>query len=172
MDRDAIVRRLADNQTRVLERMGLPESDLERRYAPDKWTVRMLLAHLADVEFINYWRLCRALAEPGSSVEPFDQDRWERELDYAHRSAAVLRGLFAGPRAAAIELARTLPEATLRNACLHPEKGRMSGEDWLLLSLSHSEHHLGQIDAAVAGRPWSPNLPPDAWRFGAAPKPT
>jgi uncharacterized damage-inducible protein DinB len=168
-DRSTAIAELERQLTQLVAHCAAPDAELERRYAPGKWSARQLLAHLADVEFINYWRFCRAVAEPGSTVESFDEARWERVLDYASRPVAVSRAMIAGMRAALLHHAKTLSDATLANACTHPEKGRMSGFEWLTLMVAHTEHHLGQIAAAREARTWSPTLTPDSWKYGAKP---
>src|SRR5579862_3162874 len=49
---------------------------LNRVPAPGKWSVRDILAHLADCEVVFAFRLRQALAEDYHVVQPFDQDRW------------------------------------------------------------------------------------------------
>lgn len=168
-DRPRVVEMLDSQRTRVLAHCDAPATELTRTYAPNSWTVAQVLAHLADVEFVNYWRFCRAVAEPGSNVEAFDQDAWDRVFDYTLRPIAVTRAMFAGMRGAFVLAARSLPETALKNVCLHPEKGRMSGEDWLALQVAHTEHHLGQIEAARAQTPWNAVLTSESWKYGAKP---
>lgn len=167
--RPTIVAALESQRSRLLAHCDAPGAELALRYAPESWTVGQVLAHLADVEFINYWRFCRAVAEPGSNVEAFDQDAWGRVFDYAARPIEATRGMIAGMRGAFLLAAKTLPDSVLKNACLHPEKGRMSGEEWLALQVAHTDHHLGQIDAARARTPWKPVLTSDSWKYGAKP---
>lgn len=171
MDRQYLVRRLADNAERIGGHFAAPEAELERTYAPGKWTVRQLLAHLADCELINYWRFGRAVAEPGSPVEFFEENDWAARFDYAHRPAEIGRDLFLGARRALIHAVETLPEDRLESACSHPEKGLLPGWRWAALAIGHSEHHAGQIEAARAGKPWIKVAGPDDWMYGAAPRP-
>lgn len=168
-DRTEVTSRLAAQLERLLDHCDAPAADLELRYAPGSWSVREVIAHLADVEFINYWRFCRAVAEPGSTVEAFDQDAWGKVFDYAKRPISVSRAMLAGMRGAFLGAASSLPDATLENACLHPEKGRMSGAAWLHLMVAHTEHHLTQIEAARSKSTWKPTLTADSWRYGAKP---
>ncbi len=169
-NREEIVTRLASQLERLLAHASAPAAELERTYGPGKWSARQVLAHVADVEFINYWRFCRAVAEPGSSVEAFEENDWEKTFDYAKRPVEISRELIRGPRLAFLHAAKTLPDAVLANACLHPQKGQMSGHAWLALQVAHTEHHLGQIEAAREQRKWEPVLTADSWKYGAKPK--
>ncbi|MBL8768397.1 MAG: DinB family protein [Planctomycetes bacterium] len=172
MQRQTIVRHLRANRDRILRATDLPESAFGRTYGPGKWSVRQLLAHLADTEFIGLWRFCRAVAEPGATVESFDEPRWASGLGYDSRPTRGAIDLFASSRATLLHYAETLDDARLANACRHPEKGLMTGWDWLALIPAHADHHVGQIEAAAAGTPWQPQLTADSWKYGAGPRPT
>ncbi len=171
MERRPLIDRLEKTRDRFATLAARAESNSECSYAPGKWTARQILAHLADCEFINLWRFCRAAAEPGSTVLSFEENQWAARLDYAKRPIAVSRDLFLGARGDLIHHAKTLGEAELGSCCVHPEKGQMSGFDWLALASDHLDHHLGQVEAALEKRPWQPAPVKDAWKFGAAPKP-
>jgi uncharacterized damage-inducible protein DinB len=167
MNRRELLDTLTRNTDQMQRRLVLPTSAMDRSYGPGKWNVRQLLAHLADCEFINLWRFCRAVAEPGSTVDAFSENGWAKELRYETRPQPASAELFSGARATLTHYADTLPEATLDHACRHPEKGLMSGWDWIDLAIGHTTHHMSQIDAAVAGEPWVKPEIENAGRFGA-----
>ena len=56
---------------------------LSRRPHPDKWSVREILAHLADDELVLAYRIRKVLEEPGRTIDGFDQARWASVLHYA-----------------------------------------------------------------------------------------
>ncbi len=171
IDAASIVAALRANGVKTLPFFALSDAELERTYAPGKWTIRQLLAHLADREYINLWRFSRAAAEPGSKVASFEENDWARRLDYAHRPAVISRDLFAGARHALMQMVGALPEERLLSTCVHPEKGEMPAWRWARLAINHCEHHHGQIEAARDGIPWVKKLTENSWEFGAAPKP-
>src|SRR5688572_20752965 len=61
---------------------GFDESTLARKPAPQRWSVREILAHLADCEVVMGWRLRSVLATNGVTLQPFDQDRWAAVFKY------------------------------------------------------------------------------------------
>ena len=55
---------LERTKARTLEYFDLSDEDLERSYAPGKWTIRYLLNHLADSETVLFYRIRRVISEP------------------------------------------------------------------------------------------------------------
>ncbi len=171
MEPTTLVSRLEKNKELFASLAARVERDPDCRYGPGKWTSRQVLAHLADCEFINLWRFCRAVAEPGSTVLPFEENQWAARLDYASRPVTISKDLFLAARAQLVHYVKTLGEEKLGAACMHPEKGKMSGYDWADLAVNHVDHHLSQVAAALDKREWKPAPAGEAWKFGAAPKP-
>jgi len=172
MNRAELLARLQDTTLQLLAHASAPEKELDRSYAPGKWTARQVLAHLADVEVVNLWRFLMAVSEPGSEAGAFDENRWAEQLQYERRPGAVSGEVIRGARTLLLHLVETLPEATLQNSNLHPEKGVMSGFDWAALIDDHARHHLGQIDAARRGTTWTPPPPgPTTWKYTGQPRP-
>jgi hypothetical protein len=167
MNRNEIVKELEVNRDRVAKQFAAPAADLAKTYGEGKWTVRQILAHVSDTEFINLWRFLRAVAEPGSRVESFEENDWAKRLDYAGRPAEVSREIFMGARNMLIHHVKVMPEDRLATSCSHPEKGVVEGWRWARLTTGHCEHHLGQIEAARTGTPWVRKTSPDDKLYGA-----
>jgi hypothetical protein len=108
MNRNEIVKELEADRDRVARQFAAPAADLGKTYGAGKWTVREILAHVSDCEFINLWRFLRAVAEPDSNVEVFEENDWAKRLDYAARPAEVSRDLFLTSRNTIIHYVKTL----------------------------------------------------------------
>ncbi len=172
MSHEQLTVRLSENRDALLAQCDAKPDNHDKSYAARKWTVRAILAHLADVEMINLWRFGRSIAEPGATVEAFDQSAWARAHAYAMRPVEVSRGLLLGARDALIHtLATTSPDVLARGSAVHPEKGTLPPLRWAQVTLDHAEHHLSQIVAARAGIKWVPVDRPDAWLFTTRPRP-
>ena len=78
------------NAVRRLKEMTLSASGEELDFRPqaDFWTIREHLAHVMDCEAFGFTRYRKAVAEPGTAVESFDQDPWQANLDYAGSDTA------------------------------------------------------------------------------------
>jgi hypothetical protein len=157
--RDDILARLRASRAAFVTHADAPAADHEKSYAPGKWTVREILAHVADCEAVFYWRAARAAAEPGTCVESFEENAWAEKLGYANRPVAVSRGLFLGTRDAMIELVASLPEELLLSTVTHPSRGPFETWKWASLTANHSGHHLEQAASARTGTPWVRSRP-------------
>ncbi|MFT7620623.1 MAG: hypothetical protein ACI97A_004280 [Planctomycetota bacterium] len=166
MTREDLVTLLETTGAQIEAHAAVSDSFLDLRYGTGKWSIREVLAHLADVEMINAWRFLRAIAETGGAVEGFDESRWAENLNYASRPGSVSGALFSGSRGVVIYHFANLPEASLEGVSLHPEKGPMNGWQWAQLIHDHGAHHLSQLDAARDQVPWvRPEANADSWKF-------
>src|ERR1700750_2991155 len=69
----------------------LSPAQADRSPEPGKWSIREILAHLADCELVFSVRLRQALAEEHHIIQPFDQSLWgERYAAYDLHSALAL----------------------------------------------------------------------------------
>jgi hypothetical protein len=132
---------------------------LRRSYGPGKWTLRQILAHLADSEVVSQTRTRFILSEPGVSIVPFDQDKWTRTLLYDQRSIPLMRRLFITTRESLIELVDLLPEALFGREGRHPEHPSCRAWDVVTRTATHTMHHYGQLVAIRDGVPWPPPSP-------------
>lgn len=140
---------LIQTRNTTLPYFDLPESRLQARYAPGKWTVRQILCHLADAETVLYDRIRRAIAEPRPVVWAFDQDKWAKELDYETFPLATSRAIYAAVREGVIHLARRDYERLGANPFVHSETGLRTLKDEFEKVALHNAHHLKQIEAAL-----------------------
>jgi len=132
---------------------------LRRSYAPGKWTMHEILAHLVDCEVVFQARTRHILAEPGCAVAPFDQDKWARTLLYPQRNLALLRRLFTATRESLIELVDLLPEALFGREGKHPDHPSYRAWDVVSRAATHNMHHYGQLVAIRDGTEWRPPSP-------------
>jgi hypothetical protein len=103
--------------------------------------------HIADSEANSYIRCRRFIAEPGKDLQAYDEMQWARALDYHAQDVAEALQLFKWLRQRTYELIKTLPEDTWSNAADHPENGRMTLDDWLLVYARHIPDHIEQMQA-------------------------
>lgn len=130
---------------------GITAFELDRRPAPEAWTAREVVHHLADSETNSYIRLRRLLAEDDVTIVGYDEAEWARRLAYdrpIEPSLAVLDAV----RAATTQLLRTLDAAQFERAGKHTESGGYSVDDWLEIYAAHAHLHADQIRRARQGR--------------------
>jgi hypothetical protein len=124
--------------------------------APDKWSIRQVVAHLADSELVFAHRFRQLIAENNPTLVAFNQDDWAANLDYARRkpkqSLETLRRL----RAENHELLKELPESVFARTGNHTERGVVSLLQMAEGAANHVENHARQVqqvrDAYKAAR--------------------
>ena len=87
------------------------ERDGNFRYAPDKWTVKEIIGHLADAERIFTYRALRIARGDETPLPGFEQDDYVRTGGFADRTLADLANEFSTIRAASVVLFRSLTDA-------------------------------------------------------------
>jgi len=118
--------------------------------APGKWTIRQIMAHLADSELVGAHRLRLVVAEDNPTLTAFDQDAWTRNLDYARRKPTQSLDTFRRLRAENYELLKELPESAFDRVGSHTENGPMSLRSLLAGYAGHAESHARQLQAIRA----------------------
>ena len=114
---------------------------------PGKWSIRQILAHLADAELVGAHRLRQVIAEDKPTLVAFNQDLWTQNLDYARRKPKQSLESFRRVRAENYELLKELPATAFDRAGNHTERGRMTLRDLLEGYASHAESHAQQMQA-------------------------
>ncbi|HEX7158923.1 MAG TPA: DinB family protein [Edaphobacter sp.] len=127
---------------------ALSAAEIDRRPAPDKWSIREIVAHLADCESVFSFRLRQTLADDHHVIQPFDQGRWgERYSAYSFEDA--FRS-FEASRRWNLDLLSTVTEEDRHRPVTHPERGTMTF--WTIVETmgGHDNNHLLQIERLAA----------------------
>lgn len=113
--------------------------------APGKWSVRQIVAHLADSEIVAAHRIRQVLAEENPVMTWFDEKLWAVNLDYARRkpkqSLETLRHLRAENHA----LLQGVPEAAFERSGTHSVNGPKTLRQMVDAFGTHVEDHARQI---------------------------
>jgi hypothetical protein len=112
---------------------------------PGKWSIRQIVAHLADSELVGAHRMRQVIAEDNPTLIAFDQDAWTRNLDYARRKPKQSLETFRRVRAENHELLKGLPESAFERAGNHSENGPMTLRRLLEGYAQHAEAHARQM---------------------------
>jgi hypothetical protein len=128
----------------------VPSGALDFKPAPEKWSVREVIVHLADSEANAFVRLRKIIAENGSTITVYDQDQWAQELHYAKLNLEDALELFRLLRQANVQALNAAPEIVwATHAVNHPEKGSYTLDDWLKTYSAHIPNHVRQIERNV-----------------------
>ncbi|GAC1432326.1 MAG: putative metal-dependent hydrolase [Terriglobales bacterium] len=129
---------------------GVSQSKLEKRPAPDKWSVSEIVAHLADTEIVAAFRVRMILGAPGTAITAFDQDTWVTSGHYEKRDAHKSVELFSVLRGANLALLRSLTPEQWKHYGMHSERGKETIEHISKMFAGHDLNHIQQIEGILA----------------------
>ncbi len=130
---------------------GVPRSRLDVRPAPGKWSVTEILAHLADVEIVQGFRVRLILGSSGVAIQGFDQDTWARSFGYASMDPALSLEGYRVTRELTLRLLRSLSEEMWDRYGMHSERGKETVRRVSEMMAGHDINHLRQIETLLKG---------------------
>lgn len=113
--------------------------------APGKWTIRQIMAHLADCEAIAAMRFRLIAAQPGSTLTAFDQDIWAQKLTYSKQPVETALAAYVTMRRYNVHMLRNLPEDAWSRIAMHEERGPQTLTKMVEHNSKHAEDHAAQI---------------------------
>ena len=124
----------------------LNPADLDKPKS-DGWNARQVIHHLADSESQSCARLKRLVAEPGTTIQGYDENKWAESatLGYTELPIENSIALFKAARAASLEIIKRLSVEQLSNAGIHTESGEYDLKKWLTGYTNHPKDHAGQL---------------------------
>ncbi|MGI9171333.1 MAG: DinB family protein, partial [Candidatus Nanopelagicus sp.] len=96
---------------------SIQKSDLDKPMQ-DGWNARKIIHHLADSESQSCARLKRLVAEPGTIIQGYDENKWAQSatLGYLELPTENSLELFKTSRAASLEIIKRLKPEQLSNS--------------------------------------------------------
>lgn len=130
---------------------GLTEKQLATRPAPGKWSIREIVAHLADNEVVlgSRYRFIAAMERP--PLPGFDQDAFVANLGVAKATTADLLDDFAMARAVNIGLLERVADAAWERVGIHAERGEESFGHLVTMYAGHDRIHISQVETIRTG---------------------
>jgi uncharacterized damage-inducible protein DinB len=132
----AIVKRMVDK---------VNPARYDERLSPDRFSLREVVAHLADLEPVILSRYELALRSPGAEIENWDQDKEAVEKDYASWDVQHSLAKYADARAKTMAKFKSLSEDQLHLTLRHPILGEITLFDLTVFVLGHDTYHFDQI---------------------------
>jgi hypothetical protein len=143
---------LADAPQKV-ERLvkGVANERLGKRPAPEKWSVTEILAHLADVEIVQGFRIRLILGSSGTPIQGFDQEVWAAYSNYASHDPALSFEGWRVTRERTLRLLKSLSPEMWESFGMHSERGKETVRRVTEMMAGHDINHYRQIDAILKG---------------------
>src|SRR5215470_10406505 len=127
---------------------GLSEKILRYKFAPDKWSILEILAHLADMEILYAYRMRQMIADQKPVIAPINQDEWANRLGYMQESLPELVALYGLNRHHNLNLLRRVKPEDLEKGAFHPElKRNVTLAEYVQMMVKHGPNHLAQIES-------------------------
>jgi hypothetical protein len=135
--RDTLATQLAGTR-HLVEEFG--EARADHRYAPDKWTVREVVSHLADTERVFAYRALRIARGDATPLPGFDENAYVAHANAARRPLADVVAELEAVRHATLALLAGLDDTALLRrgtASNHPLTPRAAA----YIIAGHELHH-------------------------------
>jgi uncharacterized damage-inducible protein DinB len=120
-------------------------ADYDRRPDPERFTLREVIAHLADWEPIWLERLQKIRTENQPTLPSYDEGQMAIDHDYAHADVGEQQARFREGRARLLQFLQELSPAEWERSGLHTQWGALSIETLAVLVHGHDGYHLRQI---------------------------
>ena len=124
----------------------LSRKQLSTRPEPGKWSIAEILAHLADGEIVDAWRLRLVISQNGVPIQAFDQDVWAETFDYPRRDPKVSLETFRVLREENLRMLKALPKNLWENHGVHSERGKETVAHIVRMYAGHDLNHLAQVE--------------------------
>jgi uncharacterized damage-inducible protein DinB len=123
----------------------LSDEQLETPYRPGGWTVRQLVHHVADSHMNAYSRVRLALTEDWPTIFAYQENRWAELEDARAEAVSTSLDLLDGLHVRWVRLFSSLDEQDWKRGFTHPENGRQSVEQAVILYDWHGRHHTAHV---------------------------
>jgi hypothetical protein len=132
---------------------GLDGEQLDMTLSPESWSIRQLVHHIADGDYLWKEFLLRAAGEPERefSLEWYwslPQDEWVKRWSYTEREVSHSATLFKANRQHSLNLLRQVPwlwDKSLLVSTRQGEKERVSVGEVVEMQSRHVEGHVEDI---------------------------
>jgi hypothetical protein len=115
-----------------------------RRYAPDKWSIRQVVGHLADTERVFAYRALRFARSDATNLPGFDENHFVANARFDARSLASLCDELESVRAASVAFFANLdPDEWGRRGVANNNGMSVRAAAWIIAG--HELHHVDVI---------------------------
>jgi len=128
---------------------GVSKKKLACRPAPGAWSAVEILAHLADVEIVQSFRLRLILETNRTPIQAYDQNVWAKFSNYSTQDSALSFEAYRINRERNLRLLKSLPRSMWSRYGVHAERGRETITRITELMAGHDLNHLSQIRRAL-----------------------
>jgi len=126
---------------------------LTQRPGAKDWAGVEIICHLRDAEETFDGRFQMFLSMENVTLLPVDVERVATDRQYLRCDAGEAIEAFRTRRSENLDTFRKLTPDQWKRGGTHPQRGRMTFEDFVTLMAWHDDNHLDQLKRALAGIP-------------------
>lgn len=130
----------------------IPSSRHDESLGEDRFSVREIVAHMADCEEIFSDRMKKAVAEPGVVVAPFDPGVRAAEKGYAQSDISKEMALYRERRKRTADFLKSLTEEQWQAHYSHAHWGDVTVAMQGGILVGHDMYHIEQLTAYLGGK--------------------
>ena len=123
---------------------GLSEHQGALRYAPEKWSVKQMLGHVADGERVFAYRALAIARGDQNSLPGFDENEYMRNVDFDRRSLRDLAAEYTAARQATLTMFRGFSDEAWQRRGTANNAG-VTVRAIAHIVLGHERHHLNVL---------------------------
>jgi len=115
------------------------------RYRRGGWTGKEVLLHIKDAETVSYDRIRRVIAEENPFLWFFEQDQWQKHLNYMKQDIDLAKKMFLLTRDSIIEVVEMHLKKYGSKQGVHSRRGVMSLKELVEFLIWHTDHHIEHL---------------------------
>jgi len=131
---------------------GQSVAALTKRPDEKNWAGVEIICHLRDAEELFGGRFQQFLVMDDVKLLPVDTDRVAVDRQYLRNDAGQAIESFRRLRSETLETFRKLTPDQWQRGGIHPQRGKLSFDNFLSLMAWHDDNHLDQLGRALQGK--------------------
>ena len=134
-----------NEQKKILNEFFDNKSIYTKRYRKGGWTGKEVLIHLKDAETVSYDRLRRIISEENPVLWFFEQDMWQKNLNYMKQDISLAKQVFTVTRESIIEAVEMHLKKFALKEGVHSRRGIMNMKQLVEFLIWHTDNHIKQL---------------------------
>ncbi len=132
-------------QKEILDVLFDKKEIYNKRYRKGGWTGKEVLIHLKDAETMFYERLRRTISESNPILWYFEEDNWQKNLEYMKQDIGLAKNVFMLTRDSIIEVIEMHLEKSGSKEAVHSRYGLMNMKELIERMIKHTERHIDHL---------------------------
>lgn len=121
------------------------------KYREGGWTGKEVLLHIKDAETVSYDRLRRVISEENPMLWYFEEDNWQKNLNYMAQDINLAKKLFILTRESIIEIVSMHLKESSTKKGIHSRRGIMTMKELVEFLIWHTDHHIIHLKKIKSG---------------------